>query len=102
MDVGVNVAVVPVYVTVPGTAVVPFDKVKVEALMVVGFIAVLKETVNGPLRDTPTALAAGLEELTVGAGPGSLSLSLQPTTTSIVDNASSLIFDVMFIFILFK
>jgi len=81
----------------PGTAVVPFITVNVEAVIVVGFIAALKEAVTVALRSTPTALAAGVVALTVGVGPGSLVLSLQPTTISIVDKASSLIFVVMFI-----
>jgi len=85
---------------VPGTAVVPFITVNVDVVIVVGFIAALKEAVTVAFRSTPTALAAGVVVLTVGVGPGSLLSLLQPTTISIVDNASSLIFVVMFIFIL--
>jgi hypothetical protein len=72
MDAGVKVAVVPEYVITPDTGVVPFITEKVEAVMVVGLMAALKEAEMAVVLAVPIPLSAGMVELTVGVGPGSL------------------------------
>ena len=66
LDVGVNDAVVPLYETDPGTAVVPSCKVNVDVLIGVGSIATLNVAVTVLFNTTPVSLAAGLVEITVG------------------------------------
>ena len=69
MVVGVNVAVVPVKVTVPATGVAPGPvNVNVVALIVAGFIASLKVAEIGVLTATAVAPITGTVETTVGAG----------------------------------
>src|SRR5580704_13065494 len=66
---GVNVAVVPAYVIMPATAVVPGPaSVKVAALMVAAFMAALNVAETGELTNTPTAPLIGTVETTVGGG----------------------------------
>lgn len=54
------------YVTVPGMAVEPCFKVKVDVVIVDASISSLKVTVTIELTATSVALFAGLVELTVG------------------------------------
>jgi len=67
--VGVKDAVVPEYVTVPGTDVVPSFKVKFVAgvIRVDGFIGTLNVAVTILLRAMPVARFNGSVEITVGA-----------------------------------
>jgi hypothetical protein len=64
---GVNVAVVPEYVTTPATAVLPFFRLNVVLLIVDEFIVSLKLTVSAVFTAIPVEFAAGTTELTVGA-----------------------------------
>jgi hypothetical protein len=67
MAVGANVAVVPVYVTLPGTGVAPRPvKVNVAAVIVAGSMAWLKVAEIGVLTATAVAPLAGIVETTVG------------------------------------
>lgn len=63
---GVNVAVMPEYVTTPATAPPGAVTVKVDVLMVAAFIASLKVAVIICAVGTPVALLAGAVETTVG------------------------------------
>ena len=64
---GVNVAIVPEYVTVPFTTVDPCLSVKVADVIVAAFIASLNVTVALLLTATDVAFAAGAELSTFGA-----------------------------------
>ena len=68
-DVGVNVAVLPVYVTAPATGVAPGPvTVKVVPVMVAGFMGPLKVAETSVVTATPVAPFAGTVETTVGGG----------------------------------
>jgi len=99
-DVGVKVAIVPEYDTVPATGVEPLDRVNVAAVAVDAFIADVKDAMMVELSATPTALAAGVVPLTDGVvGAGSLLSFLQPNTTNNDARTSSLMFPENFIFV---
>ena len=67
--VGVNVAVLPAYVTVPATGVVPGPvTVKVAALIVAGFMTSLNVAEIAVLTATAAAPFAGTVEMTLGGG----------------------------------
>ena len=83
-SVGVNVAVVPAYVTEPGTTVVPCVTIIVDELIVAGSMAALKEILIELFLGTAVALLAGVVVLTVGVTAGVLLESLlQPATNKI-------------------
>jgi hypothetical protein len=63
---GMNVAVVPLYVTVPEMGVEPFIRVKVDALTVDVVKVSLKVAVIGPLSPAPVVESVGLVDETVG------------------------------------
>ena len=64
---GVNVAVVPAYVTVPATGVAPGPvKVNVVALIVMGFMARLNVAEIVVCRDAVVAPLTGAVEITIG------------------------------------
>src|SRR5665648_284188 len=65
--VGLNDAVVPVYVTAPATEVAPCFKVNVVPVRVKGSIATLKLAVTVLVALTPIALLIGSVKVTVGA-----------------------------------
>jgi hypothetical protein len=65
--VGAKDALDPEYVTIPATAVVPCFSVKVEVVMVKGFIGTLKFALTILPRITLVALLVGSVEITVGA-----------------------------------
>ena len=75
-SVGVNVAVVPAYVTTPGTTVVLCVTIMVDELIVAGSIATLKEMIIELFRGTAVALLAGVVAVTVGVTAGTLLESL--------------------------
>ncbi len=64
---GVKVAVVPEYVTAPGTSVAPCFRVNEVVVSVEGSIASSKLTETALLTVTPVAALAGIVELVVGA-----------------------------------
>ncbi len=64
---GLNVAVVPLYETDPSTEIVPCLSVKVEEVMVHGFMGTLNVAVTVLLRTTCVAPFAGSVEITTGA-----------------------------------
>src|ERR1700683_415563 len=67
MATGVNVAVVPAYVTVPGTGVAPGPvRVNVAEVIVAGSMASLKAAEIAVLTATAVAPLAGIVETTVG------------------------------------
>jgi hypothetical protein len=71
--IGVNVAVVPAYVTLPATGVTPGPvTANVAALIVAGFIASLNVEEIGGLAATPVVPFAGTVEITIGLGAGTV------------------------------
>ena len=81
--------------TVPTSADSPAPTtVKLEVVIVVAFIAVLKVAVTVLLVGTPVSALAGLVDMTVGVAPLGLPLalsssSLQPATNVVSSNAAS-------------
>ena len=95
---GVKVAVKPVYVTAPATALFPinpnnpgFFKVKLLVVTVEGFIATLKVAVTVLLVSTPLAPLAGFVELTLGPTEAALAGSADTSVMAsniMIDTAS--------------
>jgi hypothetical protein len=83
LAVGAKVAVLPAYVTVPGTSVVPCFTENCVAVHVVGSIAALKVAEMLLLITTAVAFVMGTVDSTVGRMPGSV-LFLHPITRTTV------------------